>query len=149
MVAVHSVVAMAVPVLAPPRPRPTVALTLVLWCFRVLAAMQAILFVLQPVSIGAFLQGSWAAFDVHSLVGALLVPLTMLTGLVGLVVAVLARRVWFGVGVVALLVLTTFQVGMGHTRLLVVHVPLGVALVALAVWLCAWSWTRGAKGAQR
>lgn len=104
---------------------------------------------LQPISIGSFLQGSWAAFDMHSLVGALLVPLTMLTGVVGLVLAVLARRVWPGVGVIALLVLTTFQVGMGHTRLLVVHVPLGVVLVALAVWLCAWSWTRGAKGTQR
>lgn len=140
---------MAVPVLDRPRQRPSVTLTLTLWCFRLLAVLLAALFVLQPISIGSFLQGNWAAFDMHSLVGALLVPLTMITGVVGLVLAVLARRVWPGVGVVALLMLTTFQVGMGHTRLLVVHVPLGVALVALAVWLCAWSWTRGAKGAQK
>lgn len=140
---------MAAPVLAHPPTRPSAAHLLTLWAFRMVALLQAVLFVLQPISIGSFLQGSWAAFDMHSLVGALLVPLTMLTGLVGLLLAVLARRVAVGVGVVALLMLTTFQVGMGHTRLLVVHVPLGVALVALAVWLCAWSWTRGAQGARR
>ncbi len=140
---------MATPVLAYPPTRPSAAHLLTLWAFRMVALLQAVLFVLQPISIGSFLQGSWAAFDMHSLVGALLVPLTMLTGLVGLLLAVLARRVAVGVGVVALLMLTTFQVGMGHTRLLAVHVPLGVALVALAVWLCAWSWTRGAQGARR
>lgn len=149
MVVIHSVEDMATPVLATPPTRPSAVHLLTLWSFRPLALLQAILFVLQPISIGSFLQGSYGAFDMHSLVGGLLVPLTMLTGLVGLVLAVLARRVWFGAGVIALLVLTTFQVGMGHTRLLAVHVPLGVAIVALAVWLCAWSWTRGAKGAQR
>ena len=114
--------------------------TLALWGFRLLALVQAALFTIQPISIGSFLQGSWAAFDTHSVVGGLLVPLTWLTGLLGILLAVLARRVWPGVGALALLLLTTFQVAMGHSRLLVLHVPLGVALVAIAVWLAIWPW---------
>lgn len=149
MVAIHSVDDMAAPVLADLPTRPSAAHLLTLWAFRMVALLQAVLFVLQPISIGSFLQGSWAAFDVHSLVGGLLVPLTMLTGLVGLLLAVLARRPGTGVGVAALLVLTTVQVGLGHTRQLAVHVPLGVALVAVAVWLCAWSWSAAARGARR
>ncbi|WEV77307.1 hypothetical protein O9K63_11985 [Janibacter cremeus] len=140
---------MATPVLAHPPTRPSAAHLLTLWTFRMVALLQAALFVLQPISIGSFLQGSWAAFDLHSVIGGLLVPLTMLTGLVGLVLAVLARRVGPGVGVAVLAVLTTVQVGLGHTRQLAVHVPLGVALVALAAWLCVWSWSGAAKGARR
>lgn len=145
--ALPSVDVVAAPPFDPPAVRPSVARTATLWVFRFLALLQAILFVLQPISIGSFLQGSWAAFDMHSIVGGLLVLPTMATAAVGLLLAVLARRVWVGVGSMALGVLTTAQVGIGHTGLVSVHVPLGVALVALAVWLCAWSWTKGARWA--
>ena len=56
-------------------------------------------------------------------------------------------QIWVGLGSMALGVLTTAQVGIGHAGMVSVHVPLGVALVALAVWLCAWSWTKGARWA--
>lgn len=124
---------------------PSVARTVTLWLFRLLTIPQAILFVLQPISIGAFLQGSWAAFDLHSIGGGLLVLPTMATALVGVVLAVLARRPWLAVGSIALGVLTTGQVAMGHTRLLAVHIPLGVLLVALAIWLAMWPWTPAAR----
>lgn len=116
-----------------------------LWIFRVLTLPQAILFVLQPISIGSFLQGSWAAFGLHSIAGGILVLPTMATAAVGLLLAVLARRPWVGIGSVALGVLTTGQVAMGHTRLLAVHIPLGVLLVTLAVCLAIWPWTKGAR----
>lgn len=138
---------MATPVLDPPVARPSVARTATLWVFRLLALLQAVLFVLQPISIGSFLQGSWAAFDLHSIVGGILVLPTMVTAGVGLLLAVLARRLWVGLGSLALGVLTTMQVGIGHAGMVSVHVPLGVALVALAVWLSAWSWTRSARWA--
>lgn len=142
---------MATPVLAPPAApggrAPSAACTATLWVFRLLALPQAALFVLQPISIGSFLEGSWTAFDLHSIVGGVLVLPTMATTLVGLLLAVLARRVWLGLGAIALGVLTTAQVGIGHAGVVSVHVPLGVALVGLAVWLSAWSWTRSARWA--
>lgn len=138
---------MAHPVLERSGARPSTWRTATLWVFRLLALPQAILFVLQPISIGSFLQGSWAAFDLHSVTGGVLVPVTMLTGVVGLLLAVLARSVWLGLAVLALGFLTTMQVGIGHAGLVSVHVPLGVALVGLAVWMSVWSWTRGARWA--
>lgn len=138
---------MATPALDPPAARPPAVRTATLWVFRLLTLAQAALFVLQPISIGSFLQGSWAAFDLHSIVGGVLVLPTMATAGVGLLLAVLARRIWVGLGSMALGVLTTAQVGIGHAGMVSVHVPLGVVLVALSVWLCAWSWTKGARWA--
>lgn len=132
----------------PPRAAsPSAARTVTLWCFRVLALVQAIGFTLQPISIGSFLQGSWAAYDLHVIVGGMLVLWTMVTGAVGLLLAILARRVWLGLGVLLLGFLTTMQVALGSTGTLSVHVPLGVTLVGVAVWMSAWSWTRRARWA--
>lgn len=78
-----SVDVMAAPVLDAPVAGPSPARTATLWVFRLLALPQAILFVLQPISIGSFLQGSWAAFDMHSIVGGVLVLPTMATAGVG------------------------------------------------------------------
>ncbi len=140
---------MAAPTLDPPvtRPRPTPARTAALWVFRVVALVQAVAFVLQPISIGSFLQGSWGAYDLHQAVGGILVLWTGITGAVGLLLAILARRVWLGIGVAVLCVLTTAQVAFGATGTLSVHVPLGVALVGVAVWMSAWSFTKGARWA--
>lgn len=140
---------MSSPALAHPATRaaapPSAARTAALWVFRLVALPQAILFVMQPISIGSFLQGTWEALDLHLIAGGILVLVTWVTGACGLVLAALARRPWLAVGSCALGILTTAQVAVGSTRLLVVHVPLGVALVALALWMCAWSWTRGAR----
>lgn len=138
---------MAAPVLDPPVARPSTARTTSLWVFRLLALVQAISFALQPVSIGSFLQGNWVAYDLHQAVGGTLVVWTAITGVVGLALAILARRIWLGIGVVVLCILTTAQVAFGATGVMSVHVPLGVALVGIAVWMSAWSWTRRARWA--
>lgn len=136
---------MATPVPIAPPARPSTARTAILWVFRILTIPQAILFVLQPISIGSFLQGSWAAFDMHSIVGGVALLPTAATALVGVVLAVLTRSVWVGLACLALPVLTTAQIAVGHTRMLAVHVPLGVLLVAIAVALAIWPWTKGAR----
>ncbi len=116
-----------------------------LWTFRVLASLQAVLFVLQPVSIGSFLQGSYPAIDLHNVVGALLVIVTVVVGTVGGLLGIVARRWFLLPASILLMVATTAQVALGATRTLSVHVPLGVLLVATALWLAGWSWTKGAR----
>jgi hypothetical protein len=41
-----------------------------------------------------------------------------------------------------------FQIGMGYSRQLHLHVPLGVAIVVAAVLLAAWVWTPSAARAR-
>lgn len=123
--------------------------TALLWITRLVMPPQAIAFALQPISIGSFLQGTWAALDVHLAIGGILVIVTWMTGLCGIALGVVGRHWWLVAASIALGFLTTAQVALGSTRMLVLHVPLGVALVALALWLAIWPWTRGAKGGQR
>lgn len=130
---------------ATPGPQPRSGLhTALIWLTRLVMLPQAILFTLQPISIGSFLQGTWAALDVHLAAGGLLVVVTWLTGACGVLLGIVGRHGWLVAASVALGVLTTAQVAFGSTRVLVVHVPLGVALVALALWLAVWPWTRAA-----
>lgn len=123
--------------------------TALLWITRLVMLPQAIAFALQPTSIGSFLQGTWAALDVHLAIGGILVIVTWMTGVCGIALGVVGRHWWLVAASIALGFLTTAQVALGSTRMLVLHVPLGVALVALALWLAIWPWTRGAKGGQR
>ncbi|WP_114202619.1 hypothetical protein [Janibacter anophelis] len=123
--------------------------TALLWITRLVMPPQAIAFALQPISIGSFLQGTWAALDVHLAIGGILVIVTWMTGVCGIALGVVGRHWWLVAASIALGFLTTAQVALGSTRMLVLHVPLGVALVALALWLAIWPWTRGAKGGQR
>lgn len=123
--------------------RPSAPHLVLLWTFRLLSTVQAIVFLLQPVSIGSFLQGSYEAMTLHSIAGSILVPVTMFVGALGAVLAIVGRRWWLLGASVVLVVATTMQVGLGYTRLLSLHVPLGVLLVALALWLAGWSWTKG------
>ncbi|MFX4286312.1 hypothetical protein ACQBJO_16915 [Janibacter sp. G349] len=134
---------------APPTPRRSGLHTALLWITRLVMLPQAIAFVLQPISIGSFLQGTWAALDVHLVTGGILVLVTWVTGACGLALGVVGRHWWLVAASLALGFLTTAQVALGSTRVLVLHVPLGVALVALALWLAVWPWTRAAKGAPR
>lgn len=119
----------------------SVAVTATRWTYRVLATLQAAMLVLQPVSMGSFLSGSYAALDVHGLVGASLVPTTALTAGVAGLLALLTRRPWPAAGAIALTVLVTAQVALGYSRGLAWHVPLGVLVVALGLWLAVASWT--------
>ena len=131
---------MATPALSAPPAGPSAIHVATLWVFRLLTLAQATLFALQPISIGSFLDGTWTAFEMHSIVGgALLLPVTATT-LVGLVLAALSRRIGLGLVCLLLPVLTVAQIAIGHTRVLAVHVPLGVLLVALALWLAIWPW---------
>ena len=134
---------------APPATARSGLHTALLWLTRLVMLPQAIAFVLQPISIGSFLQGTWAALDVHLATGGILVLVTWMTGVCGLALGVVGRHWWLVAASVALGFLTMAQVALGSTRLLVLHVPLGVTLVAMALWLAIWPWTRGAKGGPR
>lgn len=108
--------------------------------FRVVAVLHAAMTVAQAFAAGALLQASDAGLVVHQAVGGTLLLVAMLQ----VPLAVLAWRPgrlspWPIAVSVLLVVAETAQVAIGHTGLLAVHVPLGVAIVATAVALAWWA----------
>jgi len=112
--------------------------------FRATATFYALAAVAQPFLAGLFLSGSFSALKAHEVTGQAVGGLGILT----LICAILLWRV--GGGPVAavrisggLLVAVVLQIILGYDRLLVLHVPLGVAMVAGIGRLAFFAW-RGA-----
>lgn len=123
--------------LAPPgqRPRGT------LWSLRSVALLQAAAVVVQPVLAGMYLGGEFDALGLHAANATALI-------LIALVQVIAAAAVfWPGGGPIWPLAFTGgmffavgIQTGMGYSRELGIHIPLGVAIVVsqlvFAAWVC-------------
>lgn len=112
------------------------------WLLRLVVTAQTIDAFLQPVFEGRFLSGDFAMLSLHRTNGTFVGALSM----TAMVVALVAWRL-AGVpgrvvaGVVVLGPLAGLQIFLGFSRVLGIHVPLGVALIALSGWLVVWLWT--------
>jgi uncharacterized membrane protein len=106
---------------------------------RLVAATHAIAICLQPVLAGVYLNGSGAALRLHGPIG---VGLTI-AGLVQLLIAMIYWRAGGRLLAPVVTLLITLgeglQVGMGYSRQLALHIPLGIALVAGAVAFAVWT----------
>jgi hypothetical protein len=129
--------------------RPPAALTrrprVSLWTLRVLLTAHLAAVLGQPVLAGLFLTGDVDAIEVHGLVGSLLalVAMSLIAGALAYVIGG-HGRLWVLPATVLLFLAEGIQIGMGYSRHLEVHVPLGVAIVVTAVLLAAWVWTPSA-----
>jgi hypothetical protein len=105
---------------------------------RVVAGVHAVAICLQPLFAGIYLNGSGSAMRMHEPLGLALT----FTGFLQLLVA----TIWWRSGgravapAVSLLILLgeVFQVAMGYSRQLAIHIPLGIALVATTVAFAFW-----------
>ncbi|MEJ3657715.1 hypothetical protein WEH80_32600 [Actinomycetes bacterium KLBMP 9759] len=122
------------------RPRVT------LWLMRAAATLHLVFVLCQPVLAGMFLTGDVDAIAVHGTVGSLLAAYDLFVLLpIAIAYVVGGRGALFVLPAAVVLFLATgFQIGMGYSRELQMHVPLGVAIVTAAVLLAAWSWTSAA-----
>ncbi|GAB3740861.1 hypothetical protein [Microlunatus parietis] len=116
-----------------PKRRPFFVVSLVL--LRVFAVLHVIFAIMQPITIGQYLSGSYGMLAQHSIFGHLLSAASFLLGVTAIMYAVAGGRVWIAAVAAPLWLVENVQVGMGYARLLGVHVPLGVGLVTLAVVL--------------
>lgn len=139
------------------RPRP-LARTSVTWAILlVVAVLHAAAAVAQPLLAGAFLNGEADAMLVHGPLGSGLVAVTMfLLAPAALLFLVPGKGSYWPLVVAVLLFFAEgLQVGMGHSRQLGIHIPLGVAIVGTSValvWhLVAWRYRLGKRlrGEQR
>lgn len=112
-----------------------------LTAFKAVALLNMVAVLVQAVTAGQLMSG--AAGGPHG-AGAGAVHLL---GLVQLVVAVLLWRPGRGAGWPALVSLAVLLLGfvqsmLGGSGAVAAHVPLGMALFGLSVWLVVWSWRR-------
>lgn len=106
---------------------------------RLVAATHATAICLQPILAGVYLNGSGGAIRIHEPLGLALT----VTGLFQLLVA----TIWWRSGgrivapAVSLLIMIGegFQVGMGYSRDLALHLPLGITLVGAVVGFAFWT----------
>jgi hypothetical protein len=125
---------------APPA-RPLVTL----WLLRIALTVYALAAIAQPVIAGRYLSGDFDALVVHAANAGLL----MLTTIGAFGAAVLYWAAGRGAGWPALTLAAMFvaviaQTALGALRVLAIHIPLGVAIVALAVGLAVWSFSSAA-----
>lgn len=117
-----------------------------LWFLRTTAVLHATAVVLQPVLAGMYLGGDVDAIGMHG-VNASLVNVLALTQIVATVGYAWpgGGRVWPLAASVAIFMAEGFQIGMGYSSNLPVHVPLGVTIVVSQVLLTVWVLRPAAK----
>ncbi|MET0692430.1 MAG: hypothetical protein ABWY56_00790 [Propionibacteriaceae bacterium] len=125
----------------PPRRR---AFSVAWVVLRVVATAHALMTVSQAVTIGQYLQGNYAMIRLHAIVAGNLILVAALLGVTGVVYVLLGGRVWVAFACAPLFFAEGIQTGMGYSRQLGIHIPLGVAIVTVALVLAVWSWTRAA-----
>jgi hypothetical protein len=107
---------------------------------RVSATASALLACLQPVLAGAFLQGNFSMLSAHRTAG-LIFLVALLPTLAAALLAWNRGLGWRATACTTLaLVLCGVQLAFGFTRDLLIHVPLGSALVYLAVRIAVLAW---------
>jgi len=116
------------------RPRVT------LWLFRLSLTLHTVCVVAQPILAGRYLDGDYDALSVHSLNGSILPASGMVVGAAALTYWLAGGVGWPLLAYAGLWLAEGFQIGMGYARLLSLHIPLGVTIVALALWLTVWVW---------
>ncbi len=99
----------------------------------------------QPVTMGLYLSGRYPMIGLHSAMGSALAAVALLVAALSLLYALAGGRVWVVPVSVVLFLATGFQIGMGYARNLALHLPLGVGILAGALLLTVWSWTRAAS----
>lgn len=115
-----------------------------LMSYRIVATLHGLCALAQPVWIGQYLNGRYVRLQLHAETGTVLLLTAMVLGAVSVAYVLAGGRVWalftalffFAEGV---------QTGVGYSRNLAVHLPLGVAIVGFAVFLAVWVWTPAAR----
>ena len=110
--------------------------------FRVCSTVTAVLLFDQAVFAGQFLGGSFGALRTHRTNATVAGIGILVTAAAGLVVRLRGGPGWPALASLGMFALTAVQILLGFRRMLTVHIPLGVAIIALMLGLTIWSWRR-------
>ncbi|HEX6355613.1 hypothetical protein [Actinophytocola sp.] len=129
---------------AAPGPRAT------LWTLRVLAVLHALSAIAQPLLAGIYLDGDVDALAVHE-INATVVSGLGVCQLVAAIVYVWAGRgrAWPLYASLGLVLAEQVQVGLGYERIVAIHIPLGVSIIAMQILLTVWLFRASARRSRR
>jgi hypothetical protein len=117
------------------------------WLLRIFSTVQAADIFLQPVFEGRFLSGDFAALAAHRSNAVYVGALTITQVLVGILAWRVSRMPGWIVGLLALLgVSVGIQIYLGFSRVLGIHIPLGVAIIGVSGWVTVWLWSHRPPG---
>ena len=111
------------------------------WPFRLTSTVAAVLLFNQAVFAGQFLAGTFGALGTHR-------EFATIAGIIVLVTAATAIPIrWPGRGPLwptfaslGLFLLIAAQIALGFRRQLALHIPLGMAIILLGIFLAFWAW---------
>jgi hypothetical protein len=111
------------------------------WALRTVITVQTLDLFAQAMLAGHFLNGSYGSLRLHSTNGTII----GIIGIAQMVAALLYWRPGGGAGwptlaSLGLFITEALQIALGHSRVIAVHVPLGVAIVAAMTLMTAWAW---------
>ncbi|NNG34932.1 hypothetical protein [Nakamurella aerolata] len=104
-----------------------------LMLLRIVAVAHAALAIAQPLSIGQYLDGVIGALAWHGGTGEILAGTALLMSVLALLVVLRRGPRWLVVPPLTLALAEGLQIGLGFSRSLGVHIPLGVGIVATAI----------------
>jgi hypothetical protein len=120
-----------------------------LWLMRTVLTVHLLAVLAQPVLAGLFLTGDIDAIAVHGTIGSTLAAVDLVAIGATLVYVLGGRgRLWVLPVIVALFLAVGLQIGFGYSRMLEIHIPLGVAIVTTSVLLAIWVWSPSAGRAR-
>jgi hypothetical protein len=111
------------------------------WPFRVVMSAAAVMLFDQAVFAGQFLAGTFGALHTHRANATYSGIAVLIAAAAGVLIRWPGRGpLWPALAALGLFGLIALQIVIGFARLLALHVPLGVAIIALAAGLAVWSW---------
>ncbi|MGF1425169.1 hypothetical protein [Kitasatospora sp. LaBMicrA B282] len=119
-----------------------------LLALRGTAIAVALLALAQPFLAGGFLQGYYPMLKAHQIAAMILATFVLLAALAGVLVWRLVPGAKAGAAIqyTVLLVLVTAQITLGFSRVLLLHVPLGVGIFVMAEKFAVDAFKVGAAG---
>lgn len=112
-----------------------------LWLFRVIVTVEAVLAFDQAVFAGQFISGDYGALNSHAANAGFTGTVLIVEAIAGVLLWRRGRGpawpIWAALGLV---VMAGVQTALGYARVLAVHVPLGVCMIALDLLMLVWCW---------
>ncbi|MCU1681708.1 MAG: hypothetical protein JWQ81_2447 [Amycolatopsis sp.] len=116
------------------------------WLFRAAVTAEAVLAFAQAVLAGGFLAGHYDFLAMHKENATRTGITAVVLGLCAVLLWRPGRGPWWPIPVsIGLFGVEAGQIVLGYSRILAVHIPLGVLIIAGILFLLVWAWRKPAE----
>lgn len=117
-----------------------------LWLLRASATLLMLAVLAQPVFAGGYLAGEFNLLSIHATTADVVMALALAQIVIALCYWLAGRgSVYPLLLAVVMFMAAGLQTGMGYSRTLAVHIPLGVLIVLLALGMCVLAFRRSSR----